>query len=102
MESGGYSTFVQVTTATEDEFESMVTTLADVFVTDFGAPDRLAAMPMARDEAQYVAELCEFDDGTLLSLAREQGPDGIRETVRSVPKGTGTDQPFKIWELVED
>jgi hypothetical protein len=102
LESGGYSTFVQVTTATQDEFESVVAALADVFVTDFGAPDRAAALPMARDEVQYVADLCEFDDGTLLSLAREQGPDGVRERVRSVSRSSSSDQPFKIWELVED
>ena len=102
LESAGYSTFVQVTTATSVEFDEVVTKLADLFVRDHGAPDRASALPIAHDEVSYVAELCEFDDGTLLSLAREPGPEGIRETVRSVPKNTGSDQPFKIWELVDE
>ena len=102
LESGGYSTFVQVPPATDDEFEGVVMALADMFVADFGAPDRAAAMPMARDEVRYVADLCEFDDGTLLSLTREQDTGGIREVVRSVSPNTGADQPFKIWELVEE
>ncbi len=102
VETGGHSTFVQVTSASPEDLESVAGKLADLFVRDFGAPDQATALPVARDEVRYVSELCEFDDGTLLSLTREPGPDGVREVVRPVPTSTGTDQPFRIWEIVEE
>lgn len=102
VQSGGFSTLVQVVSASDADFQTMTTLLADMFVRDYGAPDRNAAMPVARDEVRYVASLCGFDDEALLSLYREPGPDGIREVVRAVNRATDVDKVDRIWEMVEE
>jgi hypothetical protein len=102
VQSGGFSTLVQVVSASDADFQTMTTLLADMFVRDYGAPDRNAAMPVARDEVRYVASLCGFDDGALLSLFREPGTDGIREVVRAVNRASDVDKVDRIWEMVEE
>lgn len=100
--SGGYSTLVQVTSATQSEFDDVVLQLAQLFVQAYGAPDIDQATPVARDEVLYVSSLCEYDEGTLLSLSRELKEDGIREIVRPVNLDKNSTQAIKIWELIEE
>jgi hypothetical protein len=102
IESGGYSTLVQVTTATQGDFDGMVETLAALFVRDFGAPNIEAARPVARDEVLYASSLCEFDDSTLLTLSRDLGDEGLREVVRPIADTASGDELIKIWEVVDD
>ncbi len=102
IESGGHSTLVQVVTASEADVDFVTAMLTDMFVQHYGAPDRQAAFPVARDEVLYVAGLCDFDDGVLLSLFREPGPDGLREVVRSINNPNSVENVDRIWELVEE
>ena len=102
VESGGYSTLVQVTPASQGDFETITEKLAAMFVSSFGAPELGVAMPVARDEILYVSSLCEYDEGALLSMTREPGPDGIREIIRAVSPSNNIDQVAKVWELVEE
>jgi len=102
LETSGFSTLVQVSTASLSDFETATEKLAAIFVRDFAAPDLEAAMPVARDEVRYVASVGEFDEGTLLSLFREPGPDGLHEIVRAVEMPNTVDHVTKVWELVEE
>lgn len=83
-DSFGWSTFVTVAEITGAEYDAVIATLAAHFVADYGAPDLDAAMPAARAEAAFAADLCEHPINTLLCVAREATADGIREAFRCV------------------
>jgi Family of unknown function (DUF6505) len=100
-ESFGWSTLAEVAEITEAEFFQAVERLARHFVETLGAPDLTAALPVARDEADYAAGLCEHPPHTLLALEREIGPDGIVERFRVIVPERAKDHA-KIWDVVPD
>ncbi len=99
--SFGRSTMVQVVDITAEQYDDVVRMIADHLVSEYGAPDRDAAMTAARDEAADAAGLCDHPINTLLAIEREFTDDGIGERVRAItpePAGAHT----RGWEIVED
>lgn len=81
----GRTTFVAVASADETIRRRLVEALADHFVDRYGAPNRGAALPVAEHEIAFAVELCaEYEAGTTLTVSRELGPDGVRESFRRV------------------
>ncbi len=100
-ESFGWTTLVEVAEIDEDNHERVVVRLADHFVAHYGAPDRTAAMPVARDEVGFAAGLCDHKLHTLLMVERELGEDGIVERFKVIHPPRGA-QHAKIWSIVEE
>ncbi|WP_068114567.1 DUF6505 family protein [Tropicimonas marinistellae] len=94
LETGGRATFVAVTTLEPAELETLTDLLAAHFVTFYGAPSAEAAHPVAAEEITHMADLCEdHDPNTLLTVARELTPAGVREAYRVIkPDDAGLDQ----------
>lgn len=94
LETSGRVTFVAVTQVEAGELDTLTRLLAAHFVTYYGAPSEDAAMPTAAEELAQMAELCdEHDANTLLTVARELTPSGVREAYRVIkPQEAGLDQ----------
>ena len=94
LETSGRVTFVAVTHIEASEVETLTRLLADHFVTYYGAPSQEAALPVAEEELNQMAELCEdHDPNTLLTVARELTQSGVREAYRVIaPRNAGLDQ----------
>ncbi|WP_417207986.1 DUF6505 family protein [Antarctobacter sp.] len=103
LETGGRVTFVAVTAVEPAEVETLTTLLAQHFVTYYGAPSVAAARPVAADEIAHMADLCEdHDANTLLTVARELTPSGVREAFRMIEaQAAGLDQ-FAIHGSLDD
>ena len=54
-----------------------------------GAPSWNAARDVAAREVAFVASLCEHPVGTLLTVFRQHGPDGIVEQFATVTRDRG-------------
>ena len=94
LETGGRVTFVAVTQVEEAELETLTDLLAQHFVTFYGAPSAEAARPVAAEEIAQMVDLCEdHAPNTLLTVARELTPAGVREAYRMIePQDAGLDQ----------
>ena len=85
LESFGRSTFVAVAQIEPREFDGLCAKLATHFVSVYGAPDLEAALPAAREELAFMAELCEdHEPNTLLVVERTLGDVGVRESFRAI------------------
>jgi len=100
-ESFGRSTFVQVAVIPEAQFEEAVRRLAGHLHERYGAPNMLAAVAAAREEAEYAAGLCNHPAGMLLAIEREFTGDGVAERIRVIPKRDEGNHA-RIWSVVED
>ena len=70
---------------TSDELAALEQGLAQHFVDLYGAPSVEAALGVARDEIAHMSDLCdEHDPNTLLTVAREITPSGVREAFRVI------------------
>lgn len=103
LETSGRVTFVAVTQIEPAEVEALTDLLAQHFVTYYGAPDIAAARSVAAEEIAHMAELCEdHDPNTLLTVARELTPAGVREAYRVIqPQDAGLEQ-FAIHGSLDD
>jgi hypothetical protein len=93
LETGGRVTFVAVTALEASEQAHLERALAAHFVTYYGAPSEEAALPVAREEIAQMIDLCEdHDPNTLLTVARELTPAGVKESFRVIePQDAGLD-----------
>ncbi|MFW2544575.1 DUF6505 family protein [Primorskyibacter sp. 2E107] len=97
LETGGRVTFVAVTQVEPAEAEALTATLAQHFVTYYGAPSPEAARPVAEGEIAHMAELCEeHDPNTLLTVARELTEAGVREAFRVIEASDAGLEQFAI------
>lgn len=103
LETGGRVTFVAVTQIEAPLLEHLTDLLAQHFVTYYGAPDIEAARPVAAEELSQMRALCEdHEANTLLTVARELTPAGVREAYRTIqPRDAGLDQ-FAIHGSVDE
>lgn len=101
LDSFGRATFVMVGEIDHTDFDGAVDRLAAHFVSEYGAPDLAAARNAAREEASFAASLCNHPVGTLITVHRSFGPDGIVEQFRTVDREPAGDHA-KIWEIVAD
>ena len=85
IETAGRVTFVAVTRIEPVEGDALARALAAHFVTYYGAPSVAAALPTAHEEIAQMAELCdEHAPNTLLTVARDLTPSGVREAYRVI------------------
>lgn len=102
-ETFGRVSFVAVTQIEPVEVEALSQALAQHFVDIYGAPSVDAAREVAQAEITEMAELCEdADPNTLLTVARELTPSGVRESYRMIaPQDAGIEQ-FAIHGSLDD
>ena len=85
LETTGRVTFVAVTQIEPVELDRLTDMLAEHFVAYYGAPDLLAARPVAAEELGHMAEMCdEHAANTLLTVSRELTEVGVRESFRVI------------------
>ena len=94
LETSGRVTFVAVTKIEQSEMDELVDMLAEHFVTYYGAPNKEAALPVAKEELSHMSSLCdEHDPNTLLTVSRELTEAGVKEMFRSIqPSDAGIEQ----------
>ncbi len=105
LTSHGRSTFVTVADMSDAEREQAVDLLIDYLMAKLGAPSRQDAEPYAREEVDYIADLCaEMPVNALFAVRRTVDEDGnMHEAFHEVKGGdpSQTDHA-KIWEVVPD
>ena len=102
--SFGRSTFARVAEANEADRAEIEQRLADHFVTRYGAPSREAALPAAREEVDFAAELAEGAPiNTVFTVRRTRAPDGAtKEEFRTIRPPAGEPMHARIWTVVDD
>jgi len=102
LESWGRATFVAVTPITEHELEALINTLAEKFVTDYGAPDVEAARPIAEEEIGHMRDMCEDQaDNTLLVVSRSLTDIGVHEQFRYIEAQSAELESFAVHGSVD-
>ena len=101
-QSFGWSTLVEIAEITEDEYQGVVDRLAAHLMSNYGAPHIAAALPVAGDEADYAATICEYNLHTLLAIEREFGEEGIEESLKVIRPNAASHEGLKIWGVEED
>lgn len=82
--SFGWSTLVMVASASDAVVQATIDALARHFVDRHAAPSFEAAQEVAAREVAFAASLCEHSVGTLLTVFRQHGPDGVVEQFATV------------------
>ncbi len=100
--SFGWSTLVEIAEISEDEFQDVVDRLAAHLMSHYGAPHIAAALPVAGDEADYAAAICEHELHTLLAIEREFGEEGIEESLKVIRPHAASHEGVKIWGMEDD
>ena len=90
--SFGWSTLVMVADAAPTVVASVTDALAQHFVERHGAPSLDAARDVAAREVAFAASLCEHPVGTLLTIFRQHGPDGVVEQFATVTRDAAPEQ----------
>ena len=101
LESFGRATLVEVAEIDEASFATVIECLARHFVSHYGAPDLVQALPAAREEAEQAAALCDHKLHSLLALEREWGESGLVERFRVIRPQRAKDHA-RIWEIAPD
>ncbi|MGX9353204.1 DUF6505 family protein [Shimia sp. W99] len=103
LETSGRVTFVAVTPIEPAEIERLTDLLAQHFVTYYGAPDVDTARPVAAEELRHMLDLCdEHDANTLLTVARDLTPGGVRESYRVIETQDAGLEQFAIHGSLDD
>ncbi|WP_198372032.1 DUF6505 family protein [Roseomonas rosulenta] len=84
LSSFGWSTLVQVASATPAQREAAVAALAAHIRAAHGAPDDAAARAAAEDEVAFAESLCDHPPGTLVALSRSFEGGELRERFRTL------------------
>ncbi len=84
LSSFGWSTLVQVASATPAQREGAVAALAAHIRAACGAPSEEAARAAAEEEVAFAESLCEHPPGTLVALTRSLEGGEVRERFRTL------------------
>ncbi len=85
VEGFGRSTFVATAEIEAAEVDAATMALAAHFVSNYGAPDLEAALPVAEEEMRHMLDLCDaHPPNTLLVVERSLTPEGIHEAFRTI------------------
>lgn len=100
----GRSTFATVAEATPADLEEIEQLLASHFVSEHGAPGLEAALPAAREEAQFILDLCrDAPINTVFTVRRTRDAAGqIKEEFRTIRPPAGEPLHAKVWTVVDD
>ena len=102
LSSFGRATFVGITAMVDTEFQNVIDLLAQKFVDDYGAPSLGTAHPVAKEEADFMASICdEHPTNTLLMVSREFTPNGIREKFRHIKATDAELEAFAVHGSLE-
>lgn len=97
LESYGRATIVAVTPITEPERNTLIETLARHFVEAWGAPSLDAARPVAAEEIDHMAGMCDDqDENTLMLMEREMTEAGVKERFRLLPPRNASLEAFAV------
>ena len=104
LSSFGRSTFASVAEMSEAERDAVERGLARHLVAHYGAPDEERALPAAREEFAFIAELCaESLINTVFTVRRRFDEDGrIREEFRTIQAPSSQPLHSRIWNVVDD
>lgn len=104
LASFGRSTFATVAEIEEAERAELERALAEHFVARYGAPDVETALPAAREEADFIADLCRDSlINTIFTVHRHFDEEGrIREAFRSIQAPSSEPMHTRIWDVVDD
>ena len=104
LASFGRSTFATVAEATPADLEQVEGALALHFVTAHAAPGLDAALPAAKEEAQFVLDLCrDAPINTVFTVRRTWDAAGqIKEEFRTIRPPAGEPLHAKVWTVVDD
>lgn len=100
IDTFGWSTLVQVVSATEADRAQAVELLAYQLMSKLGAPDIASAAAAAEDELEFAASLCDQDESTIIALQRSSEGGNIRETFRTLRPSEGA-QPARAFTFFE-
>lgn len=95
LSSFGWSTLVQVVTATPAQREEAVAALAAHLRAAYGAPDAQAARAAAEDEIAFAESLADHPPGTLVAMTRSAEAGEIRESFRTLHERTQDHRAFE-------
>jgi hypothetical protein len=101
LDSLGFSTLVQVVSASEADRQAAIELLTDKLLAEFGAPDKAAARAAAEEEIEFAASLCDQDESTIIAMQRVSEDGSIRETFRTLRPQEGKRPPraFSFLEI---
>lgn len=104
LTSFGRSTFSTVGEVTKAERDAAEAALAAHFIAAFGAPSEDAALAAAREEIDFVADLCrEVPLNTVFSIRRVFDPLGrIKEEFRQITPPSGEPAHARVWTIERD
>lgn len=104
VESFGHSTFTTVAECGEEDLAGVERRLAQHFVDHYGAPGLEAALPAAREETQFVQDLCAESLINTVFTVRRRFDDGgeIREEFRTIKSPDARPVHTRIWNVVEE
>lgn len=100
IDSFGWSTLVQIVSASEADRAQAVELLAYQLMANFGAPDITAAAAAAEEEIAFAASLCEEAESTMIALQRSNEGSNIRETFRTLRPSEG-ERPARAFTFFE-
>jgi hypothetical protein len=89
VQSLGWSTLVQIVSASEQDRAALVNMLASQLRARFGAPDETSARAAAEDEVAFVESLCTEPPDTLIAVHRSVDNGEVREQFRTLRPRAG-------------
>lgn len=102
-ETFGRVSFAAVTQIEPQERETIASLLAQHFVDIYGAPSVEAALPVALEEIDQMAELCaDHAPNTLLTVARELTSAGVKESYRVIEAQDADIMQFAVHGSLDD
>lgn len=113
LNSFGWSTLARIEEIDQVEYKRVVEALAQHLVAHYGAPSLAEALPVAREEVDYAASLCDDEPGTLVVMERHADAEGIHEAFRKVQPAPapaprqvadwrGQEGEIRIWDMFPD
>ncbi len=101
-ESFGYTTLVVIAEIDDTELKQARERIVEHLCARYGAPSPEAALPVAEEEIRFAQSLTEHPLGTIISVERAFGADGVEEQFRVVKPDAGDHAQVKLWALVDD
>jgi hypothetical protein len=104
VQSWGWSTLVQIVSASENDRRALVELLARQLVDRFGAPDPVTARLAAEDEVAFAQSLCTHPVSALIAVQRSASDGEVRESFRRLQlrKGQRRGKAFSFMEVEDD
>ena len=102
LDTFGRSTLVSIVSIDESKKNLILDKLANYFIEKYGAPNLHEAKKVAKEEINFMIDICENHEiGSLMAVSRTLEDDGIYEKFRHIPKGDACSNQ-KIWATVSE